>query len=234
MPGRAMVVWPTRDGLGRDHEEPAAGHRHHHVPDQRGHREGHFDAPEARPGVQPEQPAGLGQLVGHGAQRLVEAEGHVPGLAGEDREHRRQLGAEHRPGASDRKNTTVTEMKPRIGTDWRMSSSGISSVPARGALGRPGRVGEGEDQRNPQRDEHAQAGAAGHSRAGRGRRLSGAAVSRASGSPRVRLASANSTMKPSTRTAATRSQLLGSSRRGLDRDGRQDLHIRRSRIGGGG
>jgi len=29
-----------------------------------------------------------------------------------------------RPGASSMKNTTVTEMKPRIGTDCRMSSSG--------------------------------------------------------------------------------------------------------------
>ena len=31
-----------------------------------------------------------------------------------------------RPGASAMKNTTVIEMKPRIGTDWRMSSSGTS------------------------------------------------------------------------------------------------------------
>ena len=29
-----------------------------------------------------------------------------------------------RPGASAMKKTTVTEMKPRIGTDWRMSRSG--------------------------------------------------------------------------------------------------------------
>ncbi len=31
-----------------------------------------------------------------------------------------------RPGASAMKNTTVTEMKPRIGTDCRMSRSGTS------------------------------------------------------------------------------------------------------------
>ena len=36
-----------------------------------------------------------------------------------------------RPGTSDMKNTTVTEMKPRIGTDCRMSSSGRSSSSAR-------------------------------------------------------------------------------------------------------
>jgi hypothetical protein len=35
-----------------------------------------------------------------------------------------------RPGASDMKNTTVTEMKPRIGTDCRMSSSGTSTSSA--------------------------------------------------------------------------------------------------------
>ena len=31
------VVWPTLIDFGGDHEEPAAGHRHHHVPDQRRH-----------------------------------------------------------------------------------------------------------------------------------------------------------------------------------------------------
>ena len=39
-----------------------------------------------------------------------------------------------RPGASDMKNTTVTEMKPRIGTDCRMSSSGTSRTSARRLL----------------------------------------------------------------------------------------------------
>jgi hypothetical protein len=39
-----------------------------------------------------------------------------------------------RPGASDIKKMTVTEMKPRIGTDWRMSSKGISSISARRLL----------------------------------------------------------------------------------------------------
>jgi hypothetical protein len=39
-----------------------------------------------------------------------------------------------RPGASDMKKTTVTEMKPRIGTDWRMSSKGMSTSSARRLL----------------------------------------------------------------------------------------------------
>lgn len=39
-----------------------------------------------------------------------------------------------RPGTSERKNTTVIEMKPRIGTDCRMSRMGTSSLPARSLL----------------------------------------------------------------------------------------------------
>jgi len=38
------------------------------------------------------------------------------------------------PGASDMKNTTVTEMKPRIGTDCRISSNGTSRILARRLL----------------------------------------------------------------------------------------------------
>ena len=37
-----------------------------------------------------------------------------------------------RPGASDRKNTIVTEMNPSTGTDCRMSSRGTRMRPARG------------------------------------------------------------------------------------------------------
>ena len=54
------------------------------------------------------------------------------------------------------KNTTVTEMKPRIGTDCRMSSSGTSSCSARRLLAAQRRVGEGEEQRQAQGREHAQ------------------------------------------------------------------------------
>jgi hypothetical protein len=39
-----------------------------------------------------------------------------------------------RPGARDMKNTTVTERKPRMGTDCRMSRSGRSTVAARRLL----------------------------------------------------------------------------------------------------
>ncbi len=35
------------------------------------------------------------------------------------------------PGARERKNTLVIEMKPKMGTDWRMSRIGTRSLPAR-------------------------------------------------------------------------------------------------------
>jgi hypothetical protein len=40
------------------------------------------------------------------AQRLVEAERHVPGLAGKDRKDRRELGAEHASGKQQQERTS--------------------------------------------------------------------------------------------------------------------------------
>ena len=60
------------------------------------------------------------------------------------------------PGNRPRKNVTVNDRKPRIGTDCRMSSTGISTISRPPALGRQRRIGEGEHQRGDQRGEHAQ------------------------------------------------------------------------------
>ncbi len=38
------------------------------------------------------------------------------------------------PGKRPRKNVTVKERKPRIGTDWSTSSTGISTISARRLL----------------------------------------------------------------------------------------------------
>ncbi len=81
-------------------------------------------------------------------------------------------------------------------------------------LGRPGGIGEGESQRNA----HARSASAGrcarHSRAaGRDPGSDWSALTADSGWTRKRLASAKTMMKPSTSTAASRSQRLGSRRR---------------------
>ncbi|MEJ1969309.1 MAG: hypothetical protein WDN03_11860 [Rhizomicrobium sp.] len=159
IPGRVTVVWPTLIALGRHHEEPAAGHRHHHVPHQRRHGEGRVDPPEPRPGGEAEQPPGFGQVARDGAQRLIEAEGHVPGLTGEDGEHRRQLGPEHPSGRQrheeDDGDGDEAEDRHRLEDVQERDQDRAGAR----ALGRPGGIGEGEDQRCPERDEPAQRGA---------------------------------------------------------------------------
>ena len=82
------------DRLGSDDKEPASGHRQHHVPDELWGREWHIDPPEPHPGTEPEVARRLDEFGRHRAQRLVEAERHVPGLAGENREDGREFGAE--------------------------------------------------------------------------------------------------------------------------------------------
>ena len=64
-----------------------------------------------------------------------------------------------RPGNSAMKPVTVTDRKPRIGTDCRMSSTGIRIFSACRLLAASARVGEAEDQRGDQRRDHAQHGA---------------------------------------------------------------------------
>ena len=102
----------------------------------------------------------LVEIARHRAQRLVEAERHVPGLAGEDREDRRAFGAELRcretaPGRT----TTVKVRKPSIGTDCRMSSAGMMTSSALRLLAASVADHEGEQQRRQDGREHAQRGA---------------------------------------------------------------------------
>ena len=89
--GQLPGVVADGDRLGGDDEEPAAGHRHHRVPDQPRHGERHFQPPEPLPAVRWKLRAASSRSAGTVRQRLVEAERHVPGLAGEDREDRRQF-----------------------------------------------------------------------------------------------------------------------------------------------
>jgi len=106
----------------------------------------------------------LFQILRNVAQRLVHAEGHVPGLTGEDREHRGEFGAEHAAGKEiEEEKTTVKVRKPRIGTDCRMSSSGISTISAPPALGGKRCIDEGENDRADDRKQHP------HGRTQRGR-----------------------------------------------------------------
>ncbi len=79
------------DRLRRDDEKPSARHRHHCVPDEVGHRERRLELPELLPTGQAKAACDLLQIGRDGAQRLVEGESHIPGLASEDGEDRRQF-----------------------------------------------------------------------------------------------------------------------------------------------
>jgi len=97
--------------------------------------------------------------MGQHAQRLVEAERHVPGLAGEDREDRRELCAQYAAGKQQQEEghgkRDVTEHRHRL-QDVEHGHQQFFGAPA---FGGQGAVEQGEDQRRDHRREHAQGGA---------------------------------------------------------------------------
>ena len=83
-----------REGLGHGQEEPAAGHRHHRVPDEADHRGGDLHGPESLPPGEAVDSRHLPELGRDGAHRAVVREGHVPDLSGEDHQDAGQLEAD--------------------------------------------------------------------------------------------------------------------------------------------
>ena len=161
MPGSLVEIVAHGNRLRGDDEEPAAGHRHHHVPDEPGHGEGRLELPETLPGRQVESVGDLDEVGRHAAQRLVERKGHVPGLAREDREDRSRL------IARDRSRKHVDEEHDKEGEETQ-DRHRLQDVEQRNqdllgpfALGGQRRISEREDEREGERDEHPQRGAQG-------------------------------------------------------------------------
>ena len=145
-----------RDRLRGDDEEPAAGHRHHRVPDEARHRERRFELPELLPAGEAKAARDFIEIGRHGAQRLVERKGHVPGLAGEDGEDRRQFRAQRVAGeeAEEEGHGEGEKAQDRHRLqDVEHRDQHHFGAPA---LGRERRVSEGEHQRSGERREHAQ------------------------------------------------------------------------------
>ena len=82
--GQAEVAIAEHEHLARHEKEPAAGDRDHGVPDQADGGEGQLQLPEALPCGEAVNLRGFAQLARNAADGGVEAEGHVPHLAGED------------------------------------------------------------------------------------------------------------------------------------------------------
>jgi len=146
------------DRLRGHDEEPAAVHRHHHVPHQPGHSERHLDAPEPQPGREAEAAGGFVQILGQGAQALIEAERHVPSLAREDGEDGRQFRAHQAAreqrhegddgdGNESQDRHRLQDVEDRHQQDLRPPH-----------LGRQSGIGEGEEERGEQRQDHPQRG----------------------------------------------------------------------------
>mmetsp|Transcript_21587 Transcript_21587/g.51171 ORF Transcript_21587/g.51171 Transcript_21587/m.51171 type:complete len:655 (+) Transcript_21587:263-2227(+) len=157
--GQLDVLPRHRDGLGGDNEEPAAAHAHHHVPQQARHRERQLQPPEALPARELEDARGLLQLARHGAQRLVEAEGHVPGLAGEDGEQRRQLHTEQIAREQRDEGRHRDGLEAQDGNGLQDVQQRHQHLLGRLDLGGQHRKHAGEQHRGPEGDEHAQRGA---------------------------------------------------------------------------
>ncbi len=159
MPG-SMIVWPATvmaSEATTKNQPPETDIIMFQTSDGYGVR--HFEAPEPLPGRQMVHPSRLDQLGRHGAQRLVDAESHIPGLRGEDREDRRAFDAEQparekgdEAGHGDRQKA---EDRHRL-QDVEDRDQDLFAL---SALGRDRRIGEAEDERGDERAAHAQHGA---------------------------------------------------------------------------
>jgi hypothetical protein len=144
------------DRLGRDHEEPCARHRHHHVPYEARHREWHIKAPETLPRRKVKRLGSFFQIAWNRDQRLIEAERHVPRLAGEDGEYACQFRAQHLAGKQRHEENhgegDVAENRHRL-QDVENRNEHQPGAPA---LGGKRCIGKGEHQGGHQRGQHAQ------------------------------------------------------------------------------
>src|SRR6202007_2122432 len=74
-----------RDRFRSDHEKPPSRHRNHRITKQARQGERDVEPPETLPYREVETLCGFIEILRYVADRLIHAEGHVPGLAGEDR-----------------------------------------------------------------------------------------------------------------------------------------------------
>ena len=121
--------------------------------------ERNLQPPELHPGRKPERHRSLFQFDGNGAQRLVETEGHVPGLAGEDREYGGEFSAQDPAGCQGHeehdRDRDESQDRDRLQDIEQRDQQLLRTL----ALGRPRRVGQCKYQRQRQRGEHPERGA---------------------------------------------------------------------------
>ena len=144
------------DGLRRDNEEPSPGHRHHRIPEQSWNGKRNFERPKALPRRQPEAARHLVEIARYRPQRLIEREGHVPGLTREDCKDRSALGAKRASGKRAGKNCDCEREKAQHGYRLQYVENGDEHHLRPAALGCERRIGEREKEREGESNEHAQ------------------------------------------------------------------------------
>jgi hypothetical protein len=156
MPGSAIFRLPTEIASEATTKNQPPRHRHHRIPDKAWHRERDFEAPEALPSGKAKAVACFIEIVWDGAQGLEEAEGHVPGLAGEDGKDRGKLGAQRpvRRQGDEEHHGEGEIAQHRYGLEdieeWDQHHLGAA------ALRRQRAVSEAEDERYAEREQHPQ------------------------------------------------------------------------------
>ena len=107
-------------------------------------------------GLSPEVARRLLEFGRNGAQRLIEAERHVPGLAGENRKNGGVFGAQHAAGRQRHEehhgHRNEAEDRNRLQNVEQRHEDALGIF----VLGRQRRIGERENQREHHRDQHAQ------------------------------------------------------------------------------
>jgi hypothetical protein len=110
--------------------------------------------PETLPAAEMKALGCFFQILGDVAHRLIHAEGHVPGLAGEDREHAGEFGAEHAAGKQVHEEDDGEGQKAE---DWHRLQDieqGNQHHLGAPALGGKGGIDEGENDRANDGQQH--------------------------------------------------------------------------------
>ena len=92
--GKTKVARAQHEHLAGHEEKPSPGHRHHGIPDQADRGKGQFHLDETLPPAESIGGGRLAHFLGNALERCVEAESHVPDLAGEDQKDRPDLDSE--------------------------------------------------------------------------------------------------------------------------------------------
>jgi len=156
MPGNAMFRLPTEIASEATTKKPASRHRHHRIPDQARHRKRYLNPPEALPRGKAKSAARFVEVIWNGAQRLEKTERHIPGLAGEDCKNRCKFGSQRpvRRQANEEHHGEGKISKHRDGLENIEEWDEQHFCAA--ALGSQRAVGECEDERCRERQQHPQ------------------------------------------------------------------------------